>query len=159
MNVYFSCSLTGGRNEEGVYRAIVDHLLTAGHDVPTAHLARPEVMSLERVVDPQEVYGRDVAWIQACDAVVAEVSTPSHGVGYEIAYALSLDKPVLCCYREGATVSKMILGNNSPGLTVRSYQRPAEALLIVDQFLEAMNHGTPESTRQDSLARPRQLPD
>lgn len=136
MNVYFSCSLTGGRSDEAIYGAIVAHLLRRGHEVPTAHLAEPEVMELERTVDPAEVYARDTAWIDGCDAVVAEVSTPSHGVGYEIAYALGRGKPVLCCYRRGARVSKMILGNNSPGLRLLEYAAPAEALAAIDAFLD-----------------------
>ena len=135
MKIYFSCSLTGGREDEQIYGLIVDHLLAKDFEVPTAHLARPEVMALEQIVDPAEVYSRDIAWIQDADAIVAEVSTPSHGVGYEIAYALQLGKPVLCCYQEGITVSKMITGNDSPGLTVRAYQDAAEVLKAVDQFL------------------------
>jgi hypothetical protein len=135
MNIYFSCSLTGGRNDEAIYAAIVAHLLARGHDVPTAHLADPKVMDLEKVVDPGEIYARDTAWIEACDAVVAEVSTPSHGVGYEIAYALGLGKPVLCCYRRQARVSKMITGNHSPGLEVLEYGAAAEALAAIDEFL------------------------
>ena len=115
MKIYFSCSLTGGREDEQVYGAIVDHLLAKGYDVPTAHLARPEVMALEQIVDPGDVYSRDIAWIQESNAVVAEVSTPSHGVGYEIAVALQLGKPVLCCHKDGVAVSKMITGNDSPG--------------------------------------------
>lgn len=138
MNIYFACSLTGGRADEDVYARIVDHLLSKGHEVPTAHLARPEVMDLERVVDPQEVYERDIAWIEACDALVAEVSTPSHGVGYEIGYALGLGKPVLCCYQEGVPVSKMITGNRSPDLTVGPYRSEEQATEIVDRFLESL---------------------
>lgn len=137
MNVYFSCSLTGGRDHETTYGQIVDHLLAQGHAVPTAHLARPEVMQLERVINPAEVYQRDIAWIDGCQALVAEVSTPSHGVGYEIAYALSLGKPVLCCYREGERVSKMITGNDSVGLRVRSYGDVHEVLRLVDEFVVA----------------------
>jgi len=136
MNVYFSCSLTGGRNDEAIYGAIVAHLLRRGHEVPTAHLAEPDVMELERVVDPAEVYARDTTWIDGCDAVVAEVSTPSHGVGYEIAYALGRGKPVLCCFRRGARVSKMILGNSSPGLRLLEYATPEEALAAIDAFLD-----------------------
>jgi len=136
MNIYFSCSLTGGRNDEVVYGAIVAHLLARGHDVPTAHLAEPTVMDLEKIVGASEIYARDTAWIRGCDAVVAEVSTPSHGVGYEIAYALGLGKPVLCCYRRGARVSKMITGNDSPGLSQAEYAEPAEALAAIDRFLD-----------------------
>jgi nucleoside 2-deoxyribosyltransferase len=135
MNIYFSCSLTGGRKDEAVYAAIVDHLESNGHEVPTAHLAHPEVMQVEEVSDPAEVYRRDIDWIENCDAVVAEVSTPSHGVGYEIAYALGLQKPVLCCHKRGVPVSKMITGNSSAGLAVVEYKDRADALAKVDEFL------------------------
>lgn len=139
MNIYFSCSLTGGRDDEAIYRAIVEHLHTLGHEVPTAHLALPQVMELEKVVDPADVYQRDLAWVQACDGVIAEVSTPSHGVGYEIAYALSLSKPVLCCHRQGVPVSKMLTGNDMPGIMVRFYENEADALATVDVFLAGLN--------------------
>ena len=139
MNIYFSCSLTGGRNDEGIYALLVKHLVDNGHEVPTAHLARPEIMTLEHSIDPDEVYERDIDWLQSCDAVIAEVSTPSHGVGYEIAYALCIDKPVLCLYAQEAAVSKMITGNNSPNIIVSSYRDQKQALEILDRFLTGLS--------------------
>jgi hypothetical protein len=138
MNIYFSCSLTGGRDDEEVYGLIVDHLIANGHEVPTAQLARPEVMELEKVVNPRDVYLRDVAWVEACDAIIAEVSTPSHGVGYEIALGLILGKPVLCCHRSGVIVSKMILGNDLPNLEVRTYEDSLEVPELLDNYLNKL---------------------
>ncbi len=138
MNIYFSCSLTGGRDDQSTYALIVDHLIQLGHDVPTAHLASPDVMDLERIVEPNEVYTRDIAWIQSADVVIAEVSTPSHGVGYEIAYALQIGRDVLCCHREGVPVSKMITGNDSPRLTLRAYPNPEGAIRIVEAYLHSL---------------------
>jgi Nucleoside 2-deoxyribosyltransferase. len=135
MNIYFSCSITGGRKDEEVYQALVNYLEENHHEVPTAHLSSPDVLALEAAALPQEVYLRDVAWVRDCEAVVAEVSTPSHGVGYEIALALSLGKPVLCCYRSGMKVSKMITGNTSPGLKVCEYTTIGQAVEIVSRFL------------------------
>jgi hypothetical protein len=66
------------------------------------------------------------------------VSTPSHGVGYEIALALSLGKPVLCCYQAGRPVSKMITGNDSPTLLVASYDTPESAVRLVRGFLDGL---------------------
>ncbi len=86
MNIYFACSITGGREFEPAYQSITRALLEDGHAVPTAHLAGADVKALEAVVSPVEVYERDAAWIEACDVLIAEVSTPSHGVGYEIAF-------------------------------------------------------------------------
>jgi len=135
MNIYFACSITGGRKFEPIYQAITRTLLDGGHLVPTAHLAGKDVMDLEAVVEPQVVYTRDVNWIQDCDALVAEVSTPSHGVGYEVALALSLGKPVLCCYQEGQKVSKMLTGNTHSMIRVTSYRDVNQAVQVVQDFL------------------------
>jgi nucleoside 2-deoxyribosyltransferase len=135
MKIYFSCSLTGGRRDEAAYRLIVDQLQAMGHEVLTAHLAYPQVMQEERSVDPAEVYRRDVNWIEECQALVAEVSTPSHGVGYEIALALQRGKPVLCLHREGVPVSKMITGNDSAGLEVRAYRQEAAIAAVLQDYL------------------------
>jgi nucleoside 2-deoxyribosyltransferase len=135
MEIYFSCSLTGGRSDAPVYQQIVAYLLEQGFSVPTQHLAHPDIMNLERVVDPFEVYQRDIGWLNSCHAVVAEVSTPSHGVGYEIAYALGLEKPVLCCFRENTVVSKMITGNTTPGLSLASYRTIEDLIPRLNEFL------------------------
>jgi nucleoside 2-deoxyribosyltransferase len=136
MKIYFACSITGGRQFEAVYQAITRSLLEAGHEVPTAHLAETNVVSLEQIVNAREVYTRDVNWIQACDALIAEVSTPSHGVGYEVAYALGIGKPVLCCFQEGQKVSKMITGNPHERLQVSAYQDVNQAVISVHAFLD-----------------------
>ena len=136
MNIYFACSITGGREYQAIYQAITNFLLTSGHIVPTAHLADQDVVDLEKVVDAREVYTRDIDWIEACDLLVAEVSTPSHGVGYEIGYALTLGKPVFCLYKKGIKVSKMITGNPNPHLYVFSYLDEYEAISHLTSFLE-----------------------
>lgn len=136
MNIYFSCSITGGRQDQGIYRRIVEHLTAGGHDVPTAHLSRADVLVEEKTVDPLTVYLRDVKWVEDCDLLIAEVSTPSHGVGYEIALALFLGKPVLCCYRKGVKVSKMLTGNTHERLQVLAYSSEDGLTKSIDQFLD-----------------------
>jgi nucleoside 2-deoxyribosyltransferase len=135
MNIYFACSITGGRDFEPVYQAIMAALLADGHLVPTAHLADTGVKALDAVVSPREVYERDVAWIRACQALVAEVSTPSHGVGYEVAYALGIGKPVLCIHQTGQPISKMLSGNSDPHIQVNSYRDSEDAITIIRSFL------------------------
>ncbi|HCC79715.1 MAG: hypothetical protein A2X25_09075 [Chloroflexi bacterium GWB2_49_20] len=135
MNIYFACSITGGRQFETVYQSITQTLLESGHEVPTAHLAEADVIDLENIVNARDIYTRDVNWIQACDALIAEVSTPSHGVGYEVAYALGIGKPVLCCFQAGQKVSKMITGNSHKNLQVVSYADVNQAVNFVQEFL------------------------
>ncbi len=137
MKIYFSCSITGGRNEESIYQRLVETMEGMGHEVPTAHLASPEVMEMEKVVLPEEIFTRDMAWLEESDVVVAEVSTPSHGVGYEVAVGLLRGKPVFCCYQAGKRVSKIITGNTSQNLTQWVYSDPQEAVSGLKKFLSA----------------------
>ncbi|GAB4404859.1 MAG: nucleoside 2-deoxyribosyltransferase [Anaerolineales bacterium] len=135
MQVYFAGTIMGERTHVATFRRIVAHIQSRGHTVPTVHVTRDNVLDEEAANTPQQVYERDVAWIRASDCLVAEVSTPSLGVGYEICYALTHGKPVLCLYQQGRPLSKMILGCTEPGITVRAYADEAEALALVDEFL------------------------
>ncbi|MEP7135270.1 MAG: nucleoside 2-deoxyribosyltransferase [Chloroflexota bacterium] len=135
MNIYFACSITGGREFESVYQEFVAALVQAGHQIPTAHLVESGVGALEAGIDPSTVYTRDVDWIRACDVLIAEVSVPSHGVGYEIAFALGIGKPVLALYQQGRKVSKMITGNPDMNLQVQAYQDSAEGVRVLREFL------------------------
>ena len=135
MNIYFACSITGGREFERVYQALTAALLADGNEIPTAHLADASVSELEAVVSPGDVYERDVNWIRGADALLAEVSIPSHGVGYEIGFALAAGKPVLCLYHEGRRVSKMITGNPHPRLTVKPYRDEQQAIQLAREFV------------------------
>jgi len=117
-----------------MYSAMVEWMLARGHNVLTAHIAKPDVMAAEIIVDAASVYQRDMEWIDEADVVVAEVSTPSHGVGYEIAYAVTKNKPVLCLAREGVKVSKMITGNDR--VRFERYGDESESIRMLDDFLK-----------------------
>jgi len=136
MNIYFACSITGGREFESAYQEIVAALLADGHEIPTSHLAQAEVMENERVLAPRDVYERDVNWIRNCDMLIAEVSVASHGVGYEIAFALGMGKRVLCLYQSNRKISKMISGNSDNRIKVVSYSTLDDAIQQARNFIQ-----------------------
>jgi nucleoside 2-deoxyribosyltransferase len=138
MNIYFACSITGGREFESAYQKIVAALMLDGHEIPTSHLAQSEVMENERALAPRDVYERDVNWIRNCDLLIAEVSVPSHGVGYEIGFALNIGKPVLCLHQQNRSVSKMISGNSDPFLNMVSYSTVEEAVYQMRNFIRSL---------------------
>ena len=138
MNIYFACSITGGREFESTYQELIRALLTDGHEIPTAHLAESNVVDLEAVASAREVYERDVIWLRKADAVIAEVSVPSHGVGYEVGFALSAGKPGLCLWLEGRKISKMISGNPHPNLVAKTYENTEEAISLAREFIKTV---------------------
>lgn len=135
MKIYFACSISGGRKDEEAYQYLIRVLEELGIEVPTAHIAETGIEVIDGQEDPREIYQRDVNWIEESDLLVAEVSTPSHGVGYEIGRALYLGKPVLCLYNHKVIISKMITGNPNPLLSVSPYQDLAEAEVILRTYL------------------------
>ena len=68
--------------------------------------------------------------------MIAEVSTPSLGVGYEIACGVQRGIPVLCLYREGLCISKMVAGNTAPNLRICTYRDLAK----IDEHITRFFH-------------------
>ncbi|MCL7416054.1 MAG: nucleoside 2-deoxyribosyltransferase [ANME-2 cluster archaeon] len=131
--VFLSGSIRGGRRLVDTYRFMADVMIGAGIDVLSEHVARENVFAQERNMTEEEIFLRDMAGIQQCDCLVAEVSVPSVGVGYEICQAVGLKKPVLCVYERGSKVSAMVLGNK--GVHVQSYGGIDELHDVVLEFV------------------------
>ena len=112
MNIYFAGAIRAGRQKIDTYIKVVELLKQYGK-VLTEHVADPNLTMAGESMSKEEIYKRDVKWLEECDIVFAEISVPSLGVGYELAYAESIGKPVICMYEEECNVSGMIRGNTN----------------------------------------------
>lgn len=111
--IYFAGSIRGGRNDLELYIKIINYLKKFGK-VLTEHIGEASLTSFgEKNTSDKTIHDRDMAWLLTCDIVVAEVTTPSLGVGYEIGRAIEHNKKIICFYREinDNRVSAMILGS------------------------------------------------
>ncbi|KAM9699302.1 5-hydroxymethyl-dUMP N-hydrolase isoform 2-T2 [Menidia menidia] len=133
MKVYFCGSIRGGRDDVHVYQRIVRKLRSYGR-VLTEHVGSAELSDTGEVAmaaGDQAIHDRDMQWLQESDVVVAEVTQPSLGVGYELGRAVDLNKRVLCLFRpsSGRALSAMIRGAGA-GFTVADYsEEQVEAVL------------------------------
>ncbi len=121
LRLYFAASITGGREDAPLYEAIVAGLGALGQ-VLTQHVGSPSLTAAgETGLSARQIHDRDLAWLLQADAVIAEVTTPSLGVGYEIGVATRQGIPVLALFRPGCgrRLSGMIGG--SPGVEVLEY--------------------------------------
>ena len=110
-------------------------------EVLTEHVgAAADVDAVAGAAD-RSIHARDMRWLESADAVVAEVTVPSLGVGYELARAEAMGKPVLCLFRPagGRALSAMIAG--APGLRVVEYATVAEAALAIANFFAEADAG------------------
>ncbi|MDQ7844756.1 MAG: nucleoside 2-deoxyribosyltransferase [Armatimonadota bacterium] len=133
--IYFCGAIRGGRARQPLYRVIVDALQERGYQVLTTHVADPDVLEQEtrRGMTAQQIYARDLRWLAASDIVVAEVSTPSLGVGVEVAEAARLGKPILALCQAGVPLSAMVAGH--PALRVITYDDQADLLRVLAREL------------------------
>jgi hypothetical protein len=133
MKIYFAGAIRGGREDATLYLEIVN-LLRAYGEVLTEHVAAADLSVLGESKDDRWIHDRDLAWLREADCLVAEVTTPSLGVGFEIAKATEWGKWTLCLSRPsaGRALSALIAG--SERVTVREYQDPADLRKIFDEF-------------------------
>ena len=135
MDIYFAASIRGGRSFLENYKKIVAYLHEKGHRVLTEHIVLDDVDEYENQFKAGEVFRRDIDWLNSSQRLIADVSNPSLGVGYEICHALAKKIPTLCVYQNGVTVSKMITGNNSPYLQTFAYQNFAGLFAEIERFI------------------------
>lgn len=111
--IYFAGAIRGGRNDWAFYQEIVRVLREYG-TVLTEHVGSSELATTGEDMPDREIHDRDLGWLRDSDCLVAEVTTPSLGVGYEIGKATEWGKPVLCLYRGGPQrkLSAMIAGSD-----------------------------------------------
>lgn len=111
--MYFCGSIRGGREDQALYARIVSRLRRYGK-VLTEHVAAAELdpRGEEAAGGDGLIHERDLAWLREADVVVAEVTQPSLGVGYELGWAVALGKQILCLFRpqSGRVLSAMIRG-------------------------------------------------
>ena len=100
MNIYFAGSIRGGRKDRRLYLEIIQYLKDYG-DVLTEHIGDENIDSEGEDVNDQYIHDRDMDWLMSSDIMVAEVTNPSLGVGYEIGRAVENDKKIICLFRSG----------------------------------------------------------
>ncbi|MDD5750585.1 MAG: nucleoside 2-deoxyribosyltransferase [Candidatus Pacebacteria bacterium] len=134
IKIYFAGAVRAGRENQEAYFKMIERLKEYGQ-VLTEHIGRSDLTTNGESIPEEKIFERDMGYIRESDVLVAEVSTPSLGVGYEIGVAESLDKKVICLYKkpeDGRKISGMIKGNGK--LTLKQYDDLNEALQFIDDY-------------------------
>ena len=136
--IFFAGSIRGGDNYASDYKKILDYLKNYG-EVISEHLDKKTVVQQKTPTGDESIYIRDVEWIRESDVLVAEVTQPSIGVGYEIAYAEAHGKPILALYSLDAEkpISAMISGNSY--ITTLEYDHLDHLWYMLQKELSAIN--------------------
>ena len=136
MKIYFAASIRGGREKQNDYFELIEYCKNYG-DVLTEHVGNSAVDNIGEHKSDKHIYLRDINWIKDADFIIADITIASLGVGYEIAFAETLNKSILCLYdaRNNDKISAMIAGNEK--VCCRKYKDLDEAKMIIKTFLKS----------------------
>jgi len=136
--IYFCGSKFGGRQDEILYNILFKKLERYGDVIQPFDPEKGINQIGSRRENRLSMHDRDVVLLTMCDVMVAEVTHPSLGVGYEIGRAVELGKPVLCLYRPlpRKKLSGLLRGmDNSEYLRVIDYDAPDQVDQIFQDFI------------------------
>jgi nucleoside 2-deoxyribosyltransferase len=139
LRIYLACTVRGDRSGVLAGRVIHERLERLGHVVLTAHLLNDDVERSESALAERDVFERDIRWLAECDAIVAEASGSSYGVGFEVGYVLGraaeTGQRVVLVYDQARTrvVSRLIVGNCDRACTTFAYQSLADLGAFIDR--------------------------
>ena len=143
MRVYLACTVRGDRGGLLAARAIAERLRARGHEVLTSHLLEDGVDDSEGSQSEREVFDRDRAWLDSCEALVAETSGSSYGVGFEVGYvtgrAASTGQRVFVLYDGGRRhlVSRLMVGYNDEHGAACEYRTLDDVRAFIDAHFAA----------------------
>ena len=136
--VYFACSIRGGRDDQPIYAAVVGIIKTNAEVLSEMFTNKDLTARGYEGATDHWIWKADLELLKKADAVITEVTNPSLGVGYEIAEAKNLKKPVLALYRPqpDRRLSAMVAGD--PNVQVIEYQDVSELKQPIADFLQKL---------------------
>jgi len=136
MKVYLSTAITRGRREYvDAVGNILDALKEEGVEVLNERVADPNFPDPE--TDRAETMRELNSWLDAADALIAEATISSTGVGCELTQAQMRNKPVLLLYDAhfGFRISDWVTHNPETNVEARPYRDRNEIARIVKEFV------------------------
>ncbi|RLE66033.1 MAG: hypothetical protein DRJ47_03455 [Thermoprotei archaeon] len=136
IKVYYAAPMLGDRRNLEDNKIIVNMLETRGLQILTKHVVE-DILDVDKGVKPEDIFTRDLRLLDKADILIADVSYPSLGVGFEIAYALLKGKNVyaLCRKERLPRTSALIRGISWSNFHLITYNDPKDA---VKTLLEKM---------------------
>ncbi len=119
--IYFAGSIRGSNEVKDLYPEIIRFLKNYG-TVLTEHIWEQKTLEIqEQEISDEKIYHDDIAMLESCDIVIAEITAPSLGVGYEIAYAEAHHKKIIALFNQTSRTKPSAMLNGNPNITLIYY--------------------------------------
>jgi hypothetical protein len=139
MKIFFCASTNYQIGLLPTYKEITTCVINRGDDLLNSWVV-DQLHGLKPHKSSKEVLLMQNKLIQDADAVIIESSTPSFGVGYLLAQALQLHKPILCLFPNDGDeklLSDGIKGNTSSLIDLKLYAN--DITKIINSYLDGLD--------------------
>ncbi len=135
MKVYISGSIYGGRQKVENYKAIIEKIEEFA-EVLNKNIIDDDVIEKETFQKDNEIFEDLENKMREADFILAEVTVPSLGVGYEIGFSDMIGKKIIAIYdlNDIEKVSTMIRGNER--IKLIGYHKIEEITDNLERLLE-----------------------
>ena len=135
MIIYCAGPIKGDTKYQKYYKELIEYLISIGH-TPLSELNNDFKTSVP--LTAKQIFKRDIKWIESSKLLIAEASSHSLGVGFEISYAIyKKEIPVLAVINDkAANESSMIVGCDSKKITVKNYSDSEDLKKIISDFIK-----------------------
>lgn len=136
MIIHLTTSKRSLVEEIDTLRQIVKLIEAKGHTVAGNWIESAYKNALKNIPpDLTKTYRQSMEEVNKADAIIAEVTHSSFGVGYQVATAIHQKKPTLLLSQEGAETNALIKGLDNKVVQYRAYNK-ATLPRLVEDFIE-----------------------
>ncbi len=136
MKIYFAGSIRGGEPDREWLQQLITYIKQHAQ-VMTEHSFD---FSYDEEIKKDDVwiYTTDMGWLRESDGLIAEVTAPSLGVGYEIAKAEAWGIPVLLLYHDSPNRAPSAMLNGNKNLSMITYNEKDAVFKAIDGFIKGL---------------------
>lgn len=129
MKIYFNAATAKDDKLYSLHRSIQEIIAKEGHK--TLGYSKQDIEKNELNISSYS-YKDIETYLKQCDAFIAELSEPDSCIGYQIAQAINLKKPVLVLRYQSASYEPLtiIKDNKSPLLSYKTYSETSLPFII-----------------------------
>lgn len=139
MKIYFAGSIRGGEPDREWFQQLITYIKQYAQVMTEQSFDFSYDEEIKK--DDIWIYTTDMGWLRESDALIAEVTAPSLGVGYEIAKAEEWGIPVLMLYLDSPNRAPSAMLNGNKNLPMITYNEKKEALEAINEFIKEIRRG------------------
>lgn len=128
MNIYFTASNDVSSKIKKQYREIINLLSGLDYNVLEGIFDKLSTHRIGKQLSYEDIHNHIINKINQSDILIADISIPSGGVGYQIYHAYSQKKPIIILYSENK--------NSNPSIVIRGMDPKRIYLLKYDTISE-----------------------